>query len=262
MPYGRYYRRRYPYRARYRRSTLRRRLPIRRRLPLRPRRRWGGRRPLRYGRSVTRIPRAPLPNVLYLKFHYAEQTTGTVNQTAPVFIVPFYANNPYDPVVGVSTVGCSGFSAVMSIYAWCMCFGCKATVKFAIAQANVIEVYSFIMFESHDAPRSINATNLITLDYLRENPIHVKSRLMYDMTTANTKPTWMSMYRRIKSLENNGKLDVYQYRCSRTSGPTLNTRCTIGFRTSDTQSTQAIPVRMHWKLTYYCRVWERINLDG
>lgn len=260
MPYGRIFRRRYSYRPSVRRYAVRRRMLYRRRLPFRSRRRWGSRRRVSYRRSVTRIPRIPLPNIMYLKFHFAESISGTVNSTAPVYAFLGYANNPYDPVVGASTVGCSGFNAIMSIYQWCLCFACKVRVTTQQTSTNSIEGYCYILMENHDALRSNSATAAISLDLLRENPIHVKSRLMYNYQY-NTRPTTISMYRRIKTLESVGVLDPDKYRCSRTSGPSLNSRFTFGYRTSDNTMATAQTVRQHFKVTYYCRVYERANLD-
>lgn len=270
MPYGSLLRRRYPYSAYFNRRIAIRPRPYygRGRYSFRSRRRGGyntgyryrGVRGLYNSRSVTTIPRIPLPNIMYLKFHYAEQVTGTVNNTSPVFAIPLYANNPYDPVVGASTVGCSGFNAVMSLYAWCMCFAAKITLRVQESSANTIEIYAWILMESHDAQRSTTPSQSITLDLLRENPIHLKSKLIYN-AAYNVRPTYLSMYRRIKSIEGTSHLDPFQYRCSRTVGPAINSRLTFGIRTSDNTVATAQTARMHFKVTYYCRVYDRLNLD-
>lgn len=215
-----------------------------------------------YNRSVTTFQRGPLPNILYTKFRFSEVTTGTVSNTAPLYYFLGYANNPYDPVVGVSTVACSGFNSIMAIYQWCMCYGCKIEVTFSqqLVTSLLPDGYGFIYMENHDAYRNSNPSVLMSLDWLRENPIHCKSVLMTS-PVQNTLPKKISLFRRIRSIEGVTYLDPWQYRCSRTTGPALNSRYTFGYRTTDATSSVAQTIRMHFTVTYYCKCYERLNVD-
>lgn len=262
MPYGR----RTTFRRRtYRRPVLRRR-SYRRRPSRRSFRRGGYSKRRRlspgnvYRRSASAvIPRhvTPLPDILYTKFRCEDVwqhnlSTGSVN-----VYTNFYANNPYDPVVGVSVSACSGFPQLMALYAQCICFASKITLT---AQHYSGEnTFCYILAMDNNFYRG---TTGVTRDFVREAPADVCRSAPLVNQIYNVRPLRMSMYRKVKFIEGVKDLDRSQYCCTGSSGPIRHTYFQVGQIYQSSAPTSSTVSATRIMITYYCKLYDRGNVDA
>lgn len=164
-------------------------------------------------------------------------------------------NNPYDPVVGISTSACSAYNVLMTIYRRCVCFASKITVR-AINIGNM-EAYLYVLGENHD----FRHTNGVTRDFIRENPVNLRSKLVFQHEM-NMRPTFIRSFRKIKSMEDKKELEPITYGCTISSGPSIPTYWQVGSVYSASGDISTSTTRVIIKIVYYCRLNDRINLDG
>lgn len=268
-----YYRRRYILRRRrvYSRRIGTRRAPFRRRVRrARVTRRYGGggKRKRLSSRSMYPrgknliITRPPFNPIMWTKFRMDDQWNFLISGVAPFQQISFYSNNPFDPVVGVSTSACSEYPQLMQLYRNCMCFACKVVVRASPRNINTSEAIIYLMMEDNNGR---HLTSGITRDFLMENSHDLVKRVILNPQHVNRNNTQrMSMYRKIKNLQNKKELEPAQYAGTLTGGPPTLTYAYVGttFRGSGFQSGETCSIMAQITITYYCKLWDRINLDA
>lgn len=258
----RLYRRR-PYRTLYRRRPrlYRRRYTPRRRIY---RRRPAARR-LRLGPASTQILRGPIPPFLWVKFKYNDYHYLSANLSTPNSIAAFYANNPYDPVVGVSTSTCSGYSMWLQLYERCICFASKIVVRSYIGSNTNTENISYVYSQDHN----LRFPNGLTRDQLTEqNSVLRKKQWLSTTYLIQSMPNYhtMSLFAKTKAVEQKRELEPLLY--STTVGGGLassyatywivGTRLAAGLPTSGAECS----MRHQITITYYCKLFNPVALDG
>lgn len=191
-----------------------------------------------------------IPNNIMTKF----RVTGSWAPTsyAGGGCTSFYANNPYDPVVGASTSACSGFAKLMSLYKYGICYACKASAKFMPINVNSL---GYIMFT--DSEVSLAAAQP-SLDFLTEIPKNTVSK-HHAIYSYNETPMFLKLFRTIKGIELKKELEPYDYRFEASSGPRKSIGVQIGYIPADSSNSTAYTWVMWIKITYYCRLYDRMD---
>lgn len=216
-----------------------------------PRRTW--RRRFRFPKQMGTI----IPQKALCKFKCSDLwTLSNTNGNAPGSSSwkGFYANNPYDPVVGVSTTKCSGFDQMMSIYKYGVVHACKVVCYWETgAGENSHFLYS--RFYDHNSTPAI-----ITCDELFENNNY--TRYVRALPTGHSKPEpILKHFARIKYIEKVKQLDPTTYAFQKTGNPTIPVGCVVGLCSPLTTFTGVWNDTVQVRITYYCKVWERVNMD-
>lgn len=149
----------------------------------------------------------------------------------------------------------------MAIYKNCVCFASKITCTPIVVTSASTEVVCFIMFEDHNGRHITNALNGFTKDFLMENSHDIRKRFIYSYSYQQP-PRRFSYYRTTKSLEQTRNLDE-QYWLTSSASPDTHTYAGVGcafFQSGIT--TQTSTARLNITITYYCKIWDRIDLDG
>lgn len=164
----------------------------------------------------------------------------------------FYANNPYDPVVGVSTTECSGFDKMMSIYGYGITYGCKMKAKFMTQTVNSICYVKWIA-----SNYSLPVTEP-TLNELTEAP---KDTLWRHSTiyAFNSRPAIIKSFKKIKAIERKSELEPDGYKFVDGAGPNKLVGVEVGYIPSDSTNTITYLVQMFIQITYYCKLFDRIE---
>lgn len=158
----------------------------------RPRRRYTRARKS-YAKKIQRRPRVTkslgtiIPNRAICKFKAADTWQPATSSAGGM--VQFYANNPYDPIVGVSTTTCSGFDVLMDLYKWGICYACKVKVKAMIQTVNSL-VYAYWTDSTRTLPAAVPTNDRIL--ELGQN-ISWRHKAVYQY---NETPTIMASYKR------------------------------------------------------------------
>lgn len=255
MVYGRKYRR--PFRGLRRRGVRRfgygrRRLSGRAYVRSRLRRRYSRRsRTLLLSRGLYGA-RALLPDNAACKFKFF----GQYNFTHLVQYIDLYANNPYDPIVGISTSSCSGYQQLMNIYNSCVCYGCRVSMKF-YKMDNVLEVFGYCVMPDYE---NFSSTN-VTKDFLVESPMNVKYRMLTSYLFNQQKnPIGCTMYRSIKGMFHKRELEPADFGSTRSGGPpsAATIRCGCCYASGPAE----FSVRSYVTLTYYCKLFGRFQMHN
>jgi len=169
-----------------------------------------------------------------------------------------YANNPYDPVVGISTPACSGFTEIMTLYNSCICYACKVKVTFYKGD-NVLEVFGYIAMPDYENFGWLN----VTKDFLVESPMNVKYRMLTSYLVNQQKnPVGCSMYRTIKGMFHKTELEPNVFGCTRTSGPPSGGSAEIRIGATPSSTPVEFAVRAYVTIVYYCNVYGRFAMQA
>lgn len=188
-----------------------------------------------------------IPRRIFTKFHAVDTWIPTA--AAGGVVTNFYANNPYDPVVGISTTDCSGFEAMMGIYQYGICYACKISAKIMNTSASAIAFIKFLPSTTAlpVAVPNYNAVTEIGQDIRwRHIPVFQYNQL----------PTRMKYYRTIKSLERKRELEPNDYKFTGTVGPSKAVGVAIGGIPAKSDDATAITLQLFLKITYYCKLYE------
>lgn len=262
-----YVRRRWRVLGRRRRSRFRRPVYRKRRYGYRTYRRMGGRlykrrrlsnRTLRRRSGAVVQTVTPFSPIMYTKFKCNDVWVWQVNYGDERYFVNFYANNPFDPVIGVSTSACSGFPALMQVYQQCTCFASKVVARFNVMSGHFGCVY--VLMEDHFMYHAAG----VTRDFLKENRRDAVSRNCYNYTNSAQGPCVLKMYRTTKALEQKKELEPTVYSCTRTSGPSVLTLAQVGALVAGSTGSNpgSYQVSVDITVTYYCKLFNRVNLDA
>lgn len=163
----------------------------------------------------------------------------------------FYANNAYDPVVGISTTKCSGFTQMMSIYTYGIVYACKIEAKL---MTNTVNTIGFILWD--DSTTNLTATTIPSLDLLTECPRDSvwKHQAVYQY---NEVPIYLKMFKKIKALERKSELEPSSYKFDANNGPAKACGVQVGYIPADTTNATAFLAQMFIRITYYCRLFNR-----
>lgn len=148
---------------------------------------------------------------------------------------------------------------MMYIWKSCLCFACKVNVDFTIHAGH--QGIGYVLMED----QNMSHVGGVTRDFLMENPIHLRQKRIYLYTNVkNTRySNRVTMYRRIKSLQQKLELEPLTYSSTRTSGPPTLTLAQVGvFNPGSGLSPGATNFLAHIRITYYCRLYDRVNLDA
>lgn len=200
------------------------------------------------------------PNVAYVKLRCGDTwalsgtTPGTSNW------LRLHANNAYDPVSGASTAKCSGYDQIMAMYKYLQVQAVKIRVGFVQTTAAASEVYGYIQFE----PSSGNYNRVLTADELNESLVpFTRKRIITSPSYYNQRqPVWIKNYISIKRLEHKGFLEPANYRQTLSGGPTVNSYMNVGYQQCDSSGTVGSAIRALVRITYYCKVYERLPLGA
>lgn len=176
--------------------------------------------------------------------------------------VSFYANNPYDPVVGVSTSACSGFPQLMSIWKYCICYGFKITVIWHAGSASAPSATLYIHFQDHNHAIPDGQQ---TRDFILENPQWIRTQTAWNSAWNITGPKRATVFKKIKDIEHKKELEPQIYQCTYSGGLTGSglCYCTVGVMSTGSSALSTLgTVCMDCSLTYYCRIWDRIKMDA
>lgn len=203
--------------------------------------------------SMTKSLGLVVPDSVMVKFKACDTWTLSklaASSTEP--LVSFYSNNPYDPVVGVSTTKCTGFDDLMTFYKHGVCYGFKIVCHF-ILTTNITEHWAYIQHTDHTQSPS----SWLTMNQIAETGICDKYKLIYSYVFKIPGRDVLTSYKSIKALEKVRDLSTDQYSFTKTSGPTLQTRCNVGARSADSSVSSDFYMRATIEMTYYCRLFER-----
>jgi len=200
------------------------------------------------------------PQIYYTKLHMGDTwalsaaTPGTTNW------VRFHANNAYDPRAGASTSKCSGYDQLLSIYHYLVVKACKISVGFVQTTDNSVEVYGYSQFE----PSTNNLNRVLTPDELTESRVQFTRKRIVSSPMHNNQlqPVWVKNYVAIKTLERNFALDPAQYRQWKSGGPAVNTYINVGYQTTGSAEVVSSAVRALVRITYYCKLFERLPMGS
>lgn len=210
-------------------------------------------------RTATLFRSPPLPNVIYTKFRCRDVWHFDLNVATPNPFVNLYANNPYDPVVGASTTACSGYPQLTSTWRNCLCFATKVVV---LAWTNTsvasMECHVYILMEDHNFRHAAGCTR----DFVVENGHDLRQKLL-TCFPCNLRPIRLSYYRTTKSLEKKLELEPVSYCGYHSAGPNVYTYAQVGaVPARSVVTTEFTNAHCNISITYYCKLWDRINLDA
>lgn len=194
--------------------------------------------------------------MLLTKFKMEDVWNFTVSSPGASVGYNFYANNAFDPVVGTSTSACSGYPQLMQIYKYCTVFATKVRAIFTIVTGH--QAFGYVLMEDHNFRHVAG----ITRDFLRENPRDVRSAYLFN-GQYNTKPKTVTMFRTTKGLEHKTELENPAYSSTVSGGPTIYTYAQVGvLEAGSGVNPGGGQIYANIRITYYCKLFDRINLDA
>lgn len=158
----------------------------------------------------------------------------------------FYANNPYDPVVGASTTACSGFDKMMQIYTYGICYACKVIVRFL--NGGAVNQTGYIYFT--DSEVALPATQP-SFDQINEIRRDIKKADVI-VNAYNKSPPVISYYRTMRSLEGSKDLRVIDYLFNDSTGPSKALGVQVGSRPLVSTDATACSLLTEVTIIYYC----------
>lgn len=207
-----------------------------------------------YAKKMLRRPRLTknlgtvIPNRALCKFKAADTWTPATSVAGG--FASFYANNPYDPVIGVSTTSCSGFEQLLDIYKWGICYACKVKVKAMIQTVNSL-VYIYWTDSTMSLPVAAPSTDRVM--ELGQN-IAWKHKAVYQY---NETPGYLKSYKSMKALEKRKELEPDDYLFTSSAGPARANGVQVGYIPADSGSAITYLCPLFVRLTYYCKLFER-----
>lgn len=104
----------------------------------------------------------------------------------------------------------------------------------------------------------------VTRDFLMENPINCRWRILYRDTNAqNFRTPRISMYRTIKQLEQKKELEPLTYSSTVSAGPQIYTYAKVGVRNIGSGTSPGnVTLHANVRITYYCKLFDRANMDA
>lgn len=264
----RFYRRRTQFRRRF--PTFRRRTyGYKRRFPnfrrgrtygkmFRKRRRLANTTLPRYKQAtITRNP--PVSPIMYTKFKMGDVWNLNIIAPNTRAALNIYLNNPYDPIVGASVSACAGYSQLMAVYKYCICFAVKVTCTFAPGATAQPLVFVYIAM---DGLENLHPTGYLKDPLQEGSPLNLKYKTVWPGLN-NQRTTTISMYRRIKTLTSEKDLEETQYRGTQTAGPTNLVYGVVGATLAGSGTvTASAYINAAIKITYYCKLYERNDITG
>lgn len=198
-----------------------------------------------------------LPRTCFTKFKAVD--TWQLNKSISLSpFMRFYSNNPYDPVYGTSTTKCTGFDDMMDIYKYGICYGFKINVR-PVYSSNQPEIILYIQNDGHEGT---NTGSILTLNQVTETNLVAKWRMLYSFNImsdpAKIRP--LRNYVKIKHLEHKRELETTNYQFSKSTGPNFSTVCALGAVYANSASTFDFSVRCFVQITYYCRLFEKMQM--
>lgn len=163
----------------------------------------------------------------------------------------FYANNPYDPVVGASITKCSGWDAMMDLYSYAIVYGTKVVARFL---PNTVNGVAYIWWTGSNISLPAAAPSL---NYIREAPMNMLSKFT-PIYAYNQKPCFLKSYMRMKYLEKRKELEPDDYKAVSNSGPSLLNGVQVGYVPADSANAQGFQWPIFIEITYYCKLFNRI----
>lgn len=243
----------------YRRRTYRTPIYRRRRRYTIGSRRLSKRRIYKRGR-IAKMYTAPLPTTILCKFKFNDtwDLNLAINQSSSY--INFYSNYPYDPVVSASVTSCSGFSTLMNIWARGICNAFKIRVGCMplLGTQDDLLAYVFMQDHVHYFPSGLSR------DFVTENSFNLKKKLITGYTNSNVPKKWITYYISIKKLEKLRELAWPFYSFHLTGGlqAAYTTYCTVGcVRAQSGEPTSVAAIRLNITGTYYCKLWDRKDLQ-
>lgn len=189
-----------------------------------------------------------IPNKIFTKFRACDTWTPAASPSGG--LVSFYANNPYDPVVGVSTTKCSGFTEMMHIYTYGICYGCKITVKQMPITVNSL-VYCMFTDSTVSLPASAPSMN-----FLCECPRDCRWKHA-PVKDYNANPPMIKMFRKMKYLEKKRELEPNDYKFTSSAGPAKAIGVQVGYIPANSTNATNYYNELFVRITYYCRLFDR-----
>ena len=207
-----------------------------------------------YARRVFRRPRISrqlgtiIPNRVFCKFRAADVWIPATSPSGGY--VQLYANNVYDPKVGISTTKCSGVTQMMSIYEFGIVNACKVTVK---CLSNTVNSMFYIMWS--DSTTSLPAA-APSHNFMLECPKDIRYRhcAVYQY---NERPPTIKSYKKIKYLEKKRELEPNDYKFTSSAGPAKACGVQIGYIPVNAANATTYLNELFIRITYYCKLYER-----
>lgn len=221
------------------------------------RRRIGSRR-LYPGRQGNIITKCPLPCTLWTKFRCQDEYLFNVTTTVRTHFLNFQANNPYDPILGTLPGKCSGYLDLMNIYRNCVCFAAKLQISGCSTSPIAQNVWMYILADDHNARHGSGPTNAWMGEQTKDCVKTVIRPYIMNETSRRLK-----MYRKTKDIEQISTLPIQQFGCTVTAGPAIQWYLQAGIIfVGTTQIAGDVGnTRADWKITFYCKLTDRINMD-
>lgn len=195
------------------------------------------------------------PNSLMSKFKYTGSWNVSYSTPGTTDKLNFYANNPYDPLPGVSTQKCTGFDELMALYEFGICYAVKISYR---ASFNLSTDYPLCLYCHVDSSRA-NYNKTLSIDEVTETRLVNRWTLLQPTTmTTNQVNTFRPhrVFQKIKYVEKKKELEPSDYRFTDGSGPTSLVQAHIG-------TVKTLPSQSGWTLnlfvqiTYYCKLFEK-----
>lgn len=199
-----------------------------------------------------------VPNMVLTKFKACDSwNLARVGASGTEAFMRFYTNNPYDPIVGVSTTKCTGFDDMMDIYKYGICYGCKISVR-PVMPTNNADV---ILYACHDGSNGTNTSANLSLNQITEGRIAAKWRLVfsYIFSASSQMRKPFVVYADIKKLEHKRELEPNLYQFQKGQGPQTATISSIGLQCA-CSTTFDFAVRCFIQVTYYCKLFQKIQM--
>lgn len=121
-------------------------------------------------------------------------------------------------------------------------------------------VLGYVLIEDHN----FYHVNGVTRDYLKENKLDSCRVRTILNPGAYSKSQGISMYRTIKRVEQKKELEPVNYQTTLSSGPQTPVYCQIGCMNAG--SVAGVPPNVttyvNVTVTYYCKLFDRVNLDA
>lgn len=210
--------------------------------------------------TICKVPGVVLPPKAFIKFRFFSVYTLNASTSSPSDrSLAFYINNPYDPVVGVSTSTCTGYTTIMGMYQHCICLAAKIHVSF-YPISTVYPCFGYLAaFASQDS-------NLLgtepTRDVLSELHGRYSVRRLLNANVQSDRLRKLHKFVTIRKLEGLTRLDPTAYQSTSSSGPSRLCYAVLGIRNmTDDSSTEATTHKVFVNITYYCKVLDRADFS-
>lgn len=171
----------------------------------------------------------------------------------------FYSNSPYDPIVGVSTIKCTGFDDMMAIYATGICYAFKIKISSIILSSTVVEQMLYIQHNDHT---STTGNALLSLNQITEINLVSRRKTLYSANLQNSSSNSIpiSSYVKMKSIEKKKELEQDVYGFTRTSGPAYHTYTSVGIQSMTSSTSPDFICRAFIQVTYYCKLFDKVQM--